>query len=166
MPDASHSSPDALQAEWETQITAAKQRVTAPRRTIIRAILAIPASFNAEELLAVARREDALISLATVYRTITLLLDCGLIRKADGDFEKQRYEQGSPVDTRAYVECGDCGRTVPIEDHQCVNLRERFLVKQRGFSMKNMTLRIRANCDAAAEGQCEHRDSTNKEGGK
>jgi len=156
MPEAVDPAQNATQAEWEQKIAAAGQRVTAPRRTIIRAILARDRSFDAEELLVAARQEDGLISMATVYRTLTLLLEVELIRKVEGEHEKQRYEKGSPVETQAYVECGNCGRTVPIEDHQCVNLRERFLVKQQGFSMKNLTLRIKADCDAAAQGSCEH----------
>ncbi|MGF1451448.1 MAG: Fur family transcriptional regulator [Opitutales bacterium] len=148
---------DAQLDEWFERLRACGQRLTAPRRTILRAALHIGGPFTAEDLLAEARREDRMISLATVYRTLGLVEEAGILRKVDtydGD-ERRHYEVDKPGEPRAVLECQDCGATVPL-DAACLDLRERYLVKQLGFAANQISLRIRAACERnRREGFCE-----------
>ncbi|MBL8763558.1 MAG: transcriptional repressor [Phycisphaerae bacterium] len=56
-------------------------RLTHQREAVYRALAASSSHPTAEELHLLARREDAGISLATVYNTLDVLLDAGLARR-------------------------------------------------------------------------------------
>lgn len=138
--------PGAQLDEWENLLKQSGHRITSPRRVIVQSVLAQEGAFDAEQLLASAREVDDQISLATVYRTINVLLDCDLVREIDGASDKQQYEVGSGVDTQAYLVCDECGKTTPLHD-DCLILRERLLIKQMGYSVKQVSLRVRVVCD-------------------
>lgn len=140
-----HSANEDRLAEWEAHLKKAGHRITAPRRTILRATLGMSRAFDAETLLSHARQEDELISLATVYRSISVLEECDLVRKAERVGDKQLYEVGSQVDTQAYLVCEECGKTTPLHD-DCLLLRERLLIKQLGYTVRQFQLRVRVRC--------------------
>ncbi|MCD6339237.1 MAG: transcriptional repressor, partial [Verrucomicrobia bacterium] len=58
-------------------------RRTAQRQAIIEAILGTTEHFTAEQLLQLARAKDPSISRATVYRTLPLLVEGGLLKELD-----------------------------------------------------------------------------------
>ncbi|MEO0794455.1 MAG: transcriptional repressor [Verrucomicrobiota bacterium] len=158
MPASPRSDTTETLEEWEAQLRRSGQRLTIPRRVILKAMLRLNRTFDADALLAEARREDELISLATIYRTIGLMENCGLLRKAESDGDKQVFEVGSPVGARVYIVCQDCGKTVPMKD-DCLDLRERFLSKSLGFSANEISVRVTASCDQHAEsGHCDKHD--------
>ncbi|WP_309383621.1 Fur family transcriptional regulator [Cerasicoccus frondis] len=146
MSENAHSEPSDRLDEWEILLKQAGHRITAPRRVILQSVLEQSKPFNAEQLLASARRVDELVSLATVYRTIKVLEECDLVREIDGAGDKQFYEIGSGVDTQAYLVCDECGKTTPLHD-ACLILRERFLIKQMGYTVKQVNLKVRVVCD-------------------
>ena len=148
---------EARLAEWLEQLRACGQRLTAPRRAILRASLRVRDAFTAEDLLAEARREDRMIALATVYRTLAVVEEAGLLRQTDPEGDRRRYEVATPGEPRAILECQDCGQTLSL-DAACLDLRERYLVKQLGFSANQISLRIKAACESQrVKGQCERR---------
>ncbi|WP_269540857.1 Fur family transcriptional regulator [Cerasicoccus fimbriatus] len=147
MAETAHSDPADRLAEWETLLKQAGHRITIPRRVILQSVMEQGGAFDAEQLLASARQVDELISLATIYRTINVLEDCDLVRQIDGVGEKQQYEVGSGVDTQAYLVCDECGKTIPLHD-DCLILRERFMIKQMGYTVRQVNLRVRVCCDA------------------
>lgn len=143
--DAHSATPSPL-AEWENVLKQAGHRVTIPRRIILQAALDFEGTFDAEKLLTQSRQSDELISLATIYRTINVLEDCDLLRPVQGVGDKQLYEVGSPVETQAYMVCDECGKTIPLRPDGLL-LRERFLIKQMGYSVRQISLRVRVVCD-------------------
>ena len=70
-----------------------------------------------EELLSVARTIDPKISQATVYRTMKLLVDCGLAEARHFNDGQARYEpadgKGEHHDHLICVQCGKCDITHP-----------------------------------------------------
>ena len=72
--------PDALFQEALNYLKEGGFRVTKPREVIVRAAVSFTDPFHAEDLLAKARQLDRLISLATIYRTLPMMLDSHLIR--------------------------------------------------------------------------------------
>lgn len=157
-PQPSEADLAAVLDDWVERLRACGQRLTAPRRTILRASMKVAEPFTAEELLTEARREDRMISLATVYRTLSIVEEAGILRQADVPGDKRHYEINTPGVPRAVLECQDCGQTLPL-DAACLGLRERYLVKQLGFSANQISLRIRAACERQrSEGRCERRE--------
>ncbi len=70
------------QAELADALTVLGPSVTGPRRAIVEAMLASNRLRTPEDLLREARRADAAISLATVYRTLDRLHIAGRVKRA------------------------------------------------------------------------------------
>ena len=67
-------------------------RMTGPRRTIASVLEASDDHPDVEELYARASAEDAGISIATVYRTVKLFEEAGILEKHDFGDGRARYE--------------------------------------------------------------------------
>ncbi len=116
-------------------------RLTEPRRVILRAALGLKDAFDAETLCRLAKKEDPVISLATVYRTLPILLESGIIRKRFSDEDKQLYEGNTHSKGKIIMVSREEGVEIPFED-DCLWLRLQFLAKQKGYIAKNMDIRI------------------------
>ena len=135
-------------------------RVTKPRELILRAAISFTEPFHAEDLLAKAREIDRLISLATVYRTLPMLLDSRLVREVELNREHRYYEVNREQSPAAFhIVCTDCGQVVQVQD-ECITLRERFLANRLGFKPSKLNVRIEAACLELLEtGECRRRES-------
>src|SRR5215831_15443339 len=67
-------------------------RVTAQRQAIIEAVFNTTQHFTAEELLIWSRQRDKSVSRATVYRTLPLLTESGLVREMDFGKDRKIYD--------------------------------------------------------------------------
>jgi Fur family transcriptional regulator, ferric uptake regulator len=148
--------PDALFQEALTYLRGGGFRVTKPREVILRAAISFSDPFHAEDLLASARKIDRLISLATVYRTLPMLLDSRLIREVDLNREHRYYEVNREQSPAAFhILCTDCNQVIQVQD-ECITLRERFLANNLGFKPNRLAVRIEASClDLLQKGQCD-----------
>ena len=112
-------------------------RRTVQREAIIEAAFSTDQHYTAEELLAMAKRIEPSVSRATVYRTLPLLVDCGVLREMDFGKEYRFYDPN-------YIEhphhnhliCVDCDRIVEFEDRNIETL-ENCITKRLGFSPAN-----------------------------
>lgn len=141
MIDDNQTSTQELEAECLEFITKSGLKLTEPRKIILRAALASEGDFDAEELQKLAHEEDKLISLATIYRTLPILLKSGILRKSDSDSEKQHYELNIDAKKSIKLICAEDDSIVELED-DCLWLRLQFLAKQKGFIAKNIDIRI------------------------
>ena len=151
--------PDALFQEALAYLKEGGFRVTKPREVIVRAAISFTEPFHAEDLLAEARRVDKLISLATIYRTLPMMLDSHLIREVELNREHRYYELNREQSPASFhIVCADCQQVIQVQD-ECITLRERFLANNLGFSPLKLTVRIEATClDLREKGSCGRRD--------
>jgi Fur family ferric uptake transcriptional regulator len=122
-------------------------RKTAPRDAIIRAAFSTTEHYTA-------------VSRATVYRTLPLLVECGVLKEMDFGQDHKFYDPN-------YIEhphhmhliCEDCNRIVEFED-QHIELLEDCITKRLGFSPASKFVRITATCDQLKTmGVCDRRKS-------
>lgn len=91
-------------------------RLTPQRVAILEAALSPADPFTAEELLIKARERDASASRATVYRTITLLVEGALLREIDiGKDHKYYTPQAPSKNFQAQIICADCDKICEID---------------------------------------------------
>ena len=67
-------------------------RITAQREAIIETAFSTDQHFTAEQLLEWSRRKDKSVSRATVYRTLPLLTESGLVREMDFGKDYKFYD--------------------------------------------------------------------------
>jgi Fur family ferric uptake transcriptional regulator len=150
--------PDALFQEALNYLKEGGFRLTKPREVIVRAAVSFTEPFHAEDLLAKARELDRLISLATIYRTLPMMLDSHLIREVELNREHRYYEVNREQSPAAFhIVCTDCHQVLQVQD-ECITLRERFLANSMGFKPLKLSVRIEATClDLHEKGTCERR---------
>ncbi len=132
-------------------------RRTSQRDTIVEAAFANDDHFTAEELLEKARRLDPKTSRATLYRTISLLVECGLLKEIDLGRDERVYDPNfldSP--DHNHLICVDCGKVVEFEDDNAALLID-CLTRRLGFRPSSKSMRIEACCDKLrSEGVCDN----------
>jgi len=86
-------------------------RVTGQRELLLEVIQAQPGHLDADELYRLARQRDPKLSLSTVYRTLRLLHDLGLVDELHLDEEHHHYEI-KPTAAHHHLLCLGCGQIV------------------------------------------------------
>ena len=124
-----------------------KLRLTGPRRAIIEAVFSTQKHFTAEELLRWAQRRDKSVSRATVYRTLPLLTESGLVREMDFGGDHKFYDPNyAKRPHHNHIICQDCGKIVEFESQQIKRLGHE-ISRRLGFSAKAHRLQIMATCE-------------------
>jgi Fur family ferric uptake transcriptional regulator len=131
-------------------------RHTSQRDVIVEAAFASEDHFTAEELLATARKLDPKTSRATLYRTLSLLVECGLLREIDLGRDERVYDPNfleSP--DHNHLICIDCGKVVEFEDEP-ISLLLDALTQRLGFRPSSKSMRVEACCEKLrSQGACE-----------
>lgn len=130
-------------------------RKTSQRDAIIEAAFSTTEHYTAEDLLAMSRKLEPSVSRATVYRTLPLLVESGLLREMDFGKDYKFYDPNY-IDhpSHNHLICVDCNKIVEFEDRNIETL-ENCITKRLGFSPSNKIVRIEATCDELkAKGVC------------
>lgn len=133
-------------------------RRTKPRQVIVEAAFSTDEHFTADELWERARKLDRSTSRATLYRTLSLLVESGLLREIDLG-RGQTYYDPNFVDHphHNHLICLDCHKVVEFED-QHINILEDCITRRLGFRPASKSIRIEANCEELrATGHCSTR---------
>src|SRR6266576_628507 len=122
-------------------------RVTAQRQAIIETAFSTRQHFTAEQLLAWSRRRDKSVSRATVYRTLSLLTESGLVREMDFGKDYKFYDPNyADHPNHSHIICQDCEKIVEFESDKIAKL-ENEITHQLGFSVKTQRLQITGTCE-------------------
>lgn len=150
---------DAIRQQLQTFLAGKGLRRTKQRDVIIEAAFGTEEHFNADDLHAMARRIDRSISRATVYRTLLLLVECGLLREVDLGRDQTYYDPNYlDKPSHNHLICADCDRVVEFENTH-IALLEDCITRQLGFTPASKSMRIVAKCDQLARtGHCEFLD--------
>ncbi len=115
-------------------------KMTGQRRTIARVLTEADDHPNVEELYRRAVRLDARISIATVYRTVRLFEEKGILQRRDFGSGRARYEP---------TEHGPHYHIIDVENGQVIEFKSaeherlvRSLAKQLGFEVISLRLEV------------------------
>src|SRR5438034_4997312 len=122
-------------------------RVTAQRQAIIETAFSTHQHFTAEQLLAWSRRRDKSVSRATVYRTLPLLTESGLVREMDFGKGYKFYDPNyAEHPNHNHIICQDCEKIVEFESEKIEQI-ENEITQRLGFSLKSQRLQITGTCE-------------------
>lgn len=122
-------------------------RITAQRRLLVGIIQESPRHLDAASLLETARKQDRDIDRATVYRTIALLEDRGLIDELDLmhiEGEKHYYEAKTSRD-HCHMACFRCGAIMEYASSSFEKLKSE-MAQQSGFQIRMVRLEVGGFC--------------------
>jgi Fur family ferric uptake transcriptional regulator len=104
-------------------------KYTPERADILNAIIERDGVFEVEALLAEIRQRGYNVSKATVYRTIKLLQDAGIITQALFDSKQAHYQLIYGKQPRDYMVCMKTGKTIEFTEPELAELRRRICEK-------------------------------------
>jgi Fur family ferric uptake transcriptional regulator len=133
-------------------------RITSQRHAIIDTVFSTDKHFTADELLAWAREKDKSVSRATVYRTLPLLTESGLVREMDFGKDYKFYDPNyADHPHHSHLICGDCDKIVEFDDEKLEKL-ECEITEKLGFSIKSQRLQITGTCEEMKRsGSCKNK---------
>ena len=128
-------------------LTEKNLRVTAQRRAIIDTAFGTRQHFTAEQLLAWSRGRDKSVSRATVYRTLPLLTESGLVREMDFGKDHKFYDPNyAEHPHHNHIICEDCDKIVEFESEKLKQI-ESEITRRLGFSVQSHRFQITAQCE-------------------
>jgi len=133
-------------------------RVTSQRQVIIDTAFGTEEHFTAEQLLTWSRKRDRSVSRATVYRTLPLLTESGLVREMDFGKDYKFYDPNyAHHPHHSHIICGDCSKIVEFESEKIERI-ESEITQKLGFSVKSQRLHITGSCEQMKKlGACKNK---------
>lgn len=131
------------------------QKYTQERADILDAIIALDDVFEAEELLLRMRAAGHDVSKATVYRTLKLLVDAGIITQALFDSKQAHYRLIYGQEPKHSMVCMKTGKHVEFTSPELVALRDR-ICRELGWEPVGHRFEIYATSPGASGGDDDH----------
>ena len=123
------------------------------RERIVAAFFGAGGHLTVEELVARARREDPRVSVATVYRTMKLLVESGLASARQFGDGQTRYEPSAGRGHHDHLICTSCGTIVEFANEKIETLQE-LVARRHGFEVQSHKLELYGRCERCrAEGR-------------
>lgn len=120
------------------------QRYTGQQRDMVRYIFSKHNHFDADQLIDEMKRECIQVSRATIYRTLSKLVDAGLLRRLDiGQHTYYEHDYGYPQHDHLY--CQKCHKMIEFQAAGMASLI-RELCQQHGFQLQGHTFVVRGIC--------------------
>ncbi|MEJ2182683.1 MAG: transcriptional repressor [Nitrospirota bacterium] len=120
-------------------------RYTPEREAIAREVFRRKGHFDPEELHQALRREGHKVSRASVYRTLPLMMEAGILEQVEMTDKHAHYERVMGREHHDHMLCVSCGRVIEFYSEEMEKLQER-LCEEEGFQGASHTLEIKGYC--------------------
>lgn len=120
-------------------------KLTAERRALFDEIFGRHEHVEADELLMRLRAKHKKISRATIYRTLELLVDSGIVGKLRIGEAGYRYERLRAGDHHDHLICDNCGRVIEFFEPRIESLQDD-VAERYGFVLLSHTHQMRGIC--------------------
>lgn len=124
-------------------------RRTPERHAIVRRAVVLGPDFSVEELCAGLDSEAYHVSRTTVYNTVQLLVDAGILLPLRFTGRDNRYRfarRHADGDASAYLVCLECGKVKEVRDNEAARLLKA--TQFRGFAPRYQSVCVYGSCAA------------------
>jgi len=139
----------------ERILRASGRRITSQRKLILNIIQEHGGHLSADEIYHLAREKQPRLSLSTVYRTLEMLRESGLISELRLDRDLLRYEIQRDEEHQHLI-CLSCGRVIEFKCAHCTRMHQD-LAAQHGFKITGSRVELLGYCAECQQKQEEHR---------
>ena len=141
---------------WGRQMRGCGYRMTVPRQAILSVLTDTEEHLSAEEIYLKVREVYPNVGLTTVYRTLDILTEMGLVVKFDFGDGRSRFEltEGrGHEDHHHHLVCTECKRVINYSDFMKEELEfleraEKGLSKKYNFDIRNHIIQFYGVCEA------------------
>lgn len=109
---------------------------------------------SVEDLYLRVRALDERVGYATVYRTLKLLVECGLASGRRLGGKHVRYEPEIPGEHHDHLVCEGCGEVLEFEEHAIERLQEEVAARL-GFTLSNHRMVLYGKPTPGGPHRCE-----------
>ena len=120
-------------------------KLTAERQAVFEELFARHEHFEADELLVRLRTKHKKISRATIYRTLELLVDSGIVGRVRIREAGYRYERLRAGEHHDHLICNECGRVLEFFEPKIENLQDE-VCERYGFLPLSHSHQMRGIC--------------------
>lgn len=118
---------------------------TAQRRMVLEVALDLRDHFEADQLLKLLRERGSKVGKATLYRTLPLLVDCGILKQVRFDQKQAYYEHAFGEPPHDHMVCRRCGKIIEFAADETLELRNR-IAKEHYFHVISHRFQICGLC--------------------
>ena len=133
----------------EQLLSRSNLRLTAERRLIVRRAVSF-LHFTAEELVKDVRKADPTVARATVYRTLALLQDVGVVEKHDFHYGPPNYEVTFAKAHHDHLMCVSCGEIIEFQEPRVEVLQDE-VVRRYHYQLLTHTHKLYGLCKACRQ---------------
>ncbi len=123
---------------------------TRQRSLIIDTFFELEGHLSVEELWGKVRQADNKVSVATVYRTMKLLSDCGLAHARNFGDGQTRYEAAIGRHHHDHLICTRCGAIVEFENDR-IEAMQDAVARKHGFKVTSHKMELYGLCQACQQ---------------
>jgi len=120
-------------------------KLTSERERILEEVFSRHDHFDTETLFQVFHERGEDISRATIYRTMPLLVESGLVQEAMRCGERVQYEHIYGHKSHGHLVCVKCGKIMEFESNELEKIKER-VCKEHGFKPIEFRFGIKGYC--------------------
>lgn len=112
-------------------------KYTTERRVLLEAVMRKEGHFEIEDLTLDLRHRGHRVAKATVYRTIPLLVNCGIVKQVQLSNKQTHYEHTYGQDPHDHMVCRRCGRIVEFDSSDVSRLRSLIAGKHDFYALSH-----------------------------
>ncbi len=137
---------DELLTEFKNILKADGLKFTSQREAILRTLYDNPQHFTSENLYMLVKQKhpDLNIGIATVYRTLALLEENGLVSSISLGVHGKKFEIANKPH-HDHLICKECGKIVEFENEKIENLQHQ-IAKENGFELTDHLMQLYGIC--------------------
>ncbi len=139
-----------VEKAFEQFIRTKDLKLTAQRRRVLKKVFIVHHHFTAEDIHQVFARGKNPVSRATVYRTLSLLVEGGFLDELDFGGERKYYEHILGHDHHDHIVCLACGDVIEFQEPRIESLQEEVMAKHN-FLITSHSLRLFGYCPRCRE---------------
>lgn len=136
--------------DWEQRLADVGCRITAPRRAVIQVLMQADVPLSPQEILDQARVMHGKLGLVTVYRTMNLLAELGLVRRIHRENGCHGYLPASPGHRHALI-CRSCGRAMEFPGRDDLHTLIERVEAGTGYQVDDYLLQLFGLCPNCQE---------------
>lgn len=125
-------------------------KLTRQRKMILDTLLTLPRHVSADEIYEASVKKNSSIGLATIYRTLHLLSEAGLIQVREFGDGQARYELAYNHHHHDHLVCIDCGKIIEFENMDIEYLQEQ-VARKHSFKIQRHKLELYGECKECQE---------------
>lgn len=123
-----------------------KLRLTTQRQIIFDEFMKHDSHMDVDTLYAVTKDIDSNIGLATIYRTIKLLMEAGIVREVQFGDGRSYYETVMGRQHHDHLICEVCGKNIEFNDAEIEEIQEKVAAKYK-FKLTNHSMNLFGVCE-------------------